>query len=261
MSLSIPFEVQSPIPLIDGHNPQIVNKDNFNVISKIERPAIKAENNILTLETEDISLEFDLATYGSLIQMKNLQTLQEFHFHNLDYPFWIVELLDYSQLYSSNAELFNYTITDLTTELYYQFSYEGELLEVFLRVQIDSPHSGINLKLETFGSSTIPGIKRVYLPIISDVTQWALTQGNEQIAIPEREGWLITDAITTINSHGFVRNYPGTLSMQFLVLSEPKVGGFVLSARDNSSRHKGISLYSGVHIDWFHYSDQLLPGR
>jgi hypothetical protein len=235
-----------------------VNNDAFKIKPKVIKQLITVTNNIMTLETKNILLEFDLSTYGTLIQLKNLQTLQQFHFHNFDHPFWIIELIDGSQFSSSTTQFFDYFVIDLKAELYYQFNYESEVLEVVLTLQIDTPHPGINLKLETSGSSAIPGIKLVYLPIISDVTQWALTQGKEQIAVPEREGWLITDAITTLNNHWFARDYPGTLSMQFIILAEPKVGGFVISSRDNSSRHKGVSLYSGIHIDWYHYSDNMV---
>jgi hypothetical protein len=227
-------------------------------MTKTNGPSMQIINEILTLETDSILLKFDLATYGSLVQLKNLQTYQEVSFHNLDHPFWFIEFLDYSSIFPSDAEVFTYTYSATMAVLNYQFSLGSDLLNVYLTLQLDFPHSGINCKLETSGPSSLLGIRRVYLPMISDVSHWALTPDTEQIAVPEREGWLITDAIDTLTQRAFVRDYPGTLSMQFLVLAEPEVGGFVLSARDSASRHKGISLYSGVHLDFFHYSDNMV---
>lgn len=223
-----------------------------------DRPAIKLENNLVTLETQKILITFDLSTYGSLVRIKNHLTNQEFQFQNLNHPFWTIDLLDYLQIEPTNPETFDYEINESTMIFRYQLAYASELIDVILTIQIDRPHLGINLKLETSGLSNLPGIRGIYLPMIHDVTQWALTKGDEQIAIPEREGWLITDAINTINSRSFVRSYPGTLSMQFLVLSEPEVGGFVISALDMNSRHKEITLHSGVDLNWYHYSDNMV---
>ncbi|MHA2388942.1 MAG: DUF6259 domain-containing protein [Candidatus Hodarchaeales archaeon] len=228
------------------------------VAIKTNPPSMQIIDDILTLTTDSLLLEFDLSTFGSLIQMKNLLTLQEISFQTVNHPFWFIDLLDYSDIYPSDSISFDYSLTETSAVMCYQFSLDSDLLEVNLTIQLNTPHSGINFKLETFGPSTLPGIRRIYLPIISDITHWALTPNTEQVAVPEREGWLITNAIDTLNHDYFVRTYPGTLSMQFLVLAEPKVGGFVISALDNTSRHKGISLYSGVHLDFFHYSDNMV---
>ncbi len=247
-------------PLVFSTDPNVESSLEFTASTSLQTtfPRLQVFNDILTLQTANLMLKFDLTTYGSLTYMKNLLTNQQVTFHTTNHPFWRIELLEHSSIGPSDAIYFDYTYTQTSTLLYYQFSIDGDLLEVFLTIQLDSPHVGINFKLETIGPPTLPGIYQVYLPIIDDISRWALIPGAEELAVPEREGWLIKDAINTLNSHWFGRDYPGTLSMQFLVLEEPEVGGFVLSARDSASRHKGITLHSGVHIDFHHYSNNMV---
>lgn len=220
---------------------------------------VQISNGILYLESERIRLGLDLASKGSIHNILNKQTHQYFQFANQSpRSFWSILLLTYNWYSAESSSTFRYSTTTNSAVLNYSISLSEGLMNVSVFFQVNEPHPGINCRMSIECLNTFPGIYKVFLPYLNDLTGWALSEP-EEIALADREGWLMTDAIQTLQTSYFGAEYPGTLSMQFFVLSEPNVGGFVISARDPKSNSKGIELYSNPNtmITWYHYSDNL----
>ncbi|MFX1272864.1 MAG: DUF6259 domain-containing protein, partial [Promethearchaeota archaeon] len=177
-------------------------------------------------------------------------------------PFWKIILMEWEEKLAEDSTSFEYMIDSVGATFVYSMPMAIGMMNATLRLQIDDPYPGLNFKINVDCLDSHPGIRQVYLPYIGGIAGWG-GSGNEEVAIPEREGWLITDAIKSIRNQGFSEAYPGTLSMQFLVLSAPDRGGFVVSAFDSKSRHKGIGLAADhwdmqtIRMDWWHFSDNM----
>ncbi|UCE13404.1 MAG: hypothetical protein JSV04_14625, partial [Candidatus Heimdallarchaeota archaeon] len=231
-------------------------QNNFSSESMVE---VQIIDEILYLESERIRLGLNLASKGSIHSIVNKQTHQHFHFANQSTRyFWSIFLLSYDWYSAESSTSFAYSTTINSAVLNYSISLGEGLMNVSVFFQVNDPHPGINCRMSIECLNTFPGIYKVFLPYLNDLMGWALS-GQEEIALADREGWLMTEAMQTLQTSYFGAEYPGTLSMQFLVLSEPDVGGFVISARDPESNSKGIELYSDTNavITWYHYSDNL----
>lgn len=229
----------------------------------LAQATVEVEGDILIMEGASIRATFDLPSLGNLISVKNTLTGQSLEFlGEPSQPFWKITLMERVLKQADDSTSFEYTIDSVGATFAYSIPMAIGMMNATLRLQIDDPHPGLNFNINVVCLESHPGITNVYLPYIEDLAGWG-GFGNEEIAIPEREGWLITNAIESILNDGFGRDYPGTLSMQFLVLSAPDRGGFVVSAFDSKSRHKRIGLYEDhwdtktIRMDWRHFSDNM----
>jgi hypothetical protein len=229
----------------------------------LAQATVEVDGDVLIMDGASVRVRFDLSSRGNLISVENTITGQSLEFlGEPSQPFWMIVLMEWEQKLADDSTSFEYTIDSVGATFAYSIPMAIGMMNATLRLQIDDPHPGFNFNINLDCLESHPGVRQVYLPYIGGLAGWG-GSGNEEIAIPEREGWLITDAIESIQNHGFGRAYPGTLSMQFLVLSAPDRGGFVVSALDSKSRHKGIGLCADygdmqtIRMDWWHFSDNM----
>ncbi|MHA2210244.1 MAG: DUF6259 domain-containing protein [Candidatus Thorarchaeota archaeon] len=232
-------------------------------VGTLAQATVEVDGDVLIMEGTSIRVRFDLASRGNLISVKNIITGQSLEFlGEPSQPFWMIVLMEWEQKLADDSTSFEYMIDSVGATFAYSIPMAIGMMNATLRLQIDDPYPGLNFNINVDCLESHSGLRQVYLPYMGGLAGWG-GFGNEEIAIPEREGWLITDAIESIQNHGFARSYPGTLSMQFLVLSAPDRGGFVVSAFDSKSRHKGIGLdrdyvnMQAIRMDWWHFSDNM----
>ncbi len=205
---------------------------------------IDVDGDSLVLNSTTIEMILDLGNKGSISSIKNILTSKEIELDSEEIGYlWSFELIDgrwYDSSWSSN---FVYSIISSSkVELEYQVLIDSEYMNVILTIQLDEPQIGVNFNINITSSENHPGISKATVPHISGIKGWGRDPSIEQIAFPDRTGWLVENAINSILDYEFYREYPGTMSMQFIVLVEPKVGGFVLSSYDSSSRHKEFGI-------------------
>ncbi|MFX0001452.1 MAG: DUF6259 domain-containing protein [Candidatus Hermodarchaeota archaeon] len=225
---------------ISAININLKNQVNDPNINSTHNNGIKMNNGSLIIQSNNTKLVLDLNTKGTIISIENLITSQNFNFDPDSYTsFWSIELMDSSRWDSLSSSSFIYNIvSSAKVTLEYELPLVQGPMYVLITIQVDTPHPGINMNINVIANENHTGISWVNLPHISAIKGWSITSNQEEIAVPDREGWLIKDAISSILDYGFYREYPGTLSMQFLIFVEPNIGGFMLSSLDSNSRHK-----------------------
>ncbi|MFX0113792.1 MAG: DUF6259 domain-containing protein [Candidatus Hodarchaeota archaeon] len=233
-----------------GYSPSL--QSNFSQITQ--------EDHFVYVETDRLTITFDLAADGYISNITNSQTQQQLLLSSqYNRQIWLIEFLDDSWYSNLDALGFTYVLEETKMVFSYTFGKLGHDIVVQITYQLNDPHAGLNSKISVTCSdlddpSAIPGIRRVFFPYFAALQHWATNDDMERIIIPEREGWMFTEPFTTFTTEGYGSTYPGTLSMQFCVLAEPDAGGFVISARDSRSQYKGIEIgpaIDGLMLNWF----------
>jgi hypothetical protein len=222
--------------------------------NNLVKQQVVIDGDSLILNSSTIEMVLDLDKSGSISFIRNVLTSKEIELDQESIgPLWSFELIDFRYYDTYSSSTFDYTIVNSKkVELEYQILIDSELMIVLVTIQLDEPHVGINFNINITSSESHPGISRATIPHITAVKGWARNSSIEQIAFPDRTGWLVQDSINSILDYGFYREYPGTMSMQFFVLVEPKIGGFVLSSYDSRSRHKEFV------IDGYNWGDRTI---
>jgi len=230
--------------MIPSKNYNLQHQLNDNLRYATYSRGITVEDGSLIIQSNNTRLILDLNTKGVIISIENLLTSQQFKLDSdSSTSFWSIELMDSSRWDSLSSSSFIYNIASSEKViLEYELPLVQGPMHVLITIQVDTPHSGINMNINVTANENHPGISLVNLPYISGIKGWTITSNQEEIAVPDREGWLIKDAISSILNYGFYRQYPGTLSMQFIIFVEPNVGGFLLSSLDSNSRHKNFKI-------------------
>ena len=218
---------------------------------------------ILNSSTIEMKIEFDSGSYISSI--RNSLTSKEIKLELENYySFWNFMLLDGRSFNANSASSYDCSIISSTkAEIEYQVLVDSEYMQVVITFQVDEPHPGVNFKMEIIASENHPSIANATLPIIAGIKGWGDNPGSEQVAIPELSGYLIENAVENILEYSFYSEYPGLMSMQFMVLLETNVGGFVISTLDARSRHKCFAIENDgtdrdlIHLVILHSADNM----
>ncbi len=225
---------------------------------------VNIEGDHLALSTETTQVTFALDEKGRLAGLQNTLTQQELNLTNhARNCLWMMET-DEGLLSSCDAQAFSYRLASQPDSTTIHMNWRLDQIQVEAKIAPDQSTRGFNFWIEA-SSQDETTIKRVFFPYIGGVIGVGESPHDDLIALPEREGYMIQEVRDSLLAQGRGFTYPGTLSMQFLLLYEQGKGGFYLATHDPQSNFKGIELLpdsqESYKLNYFHYPQRIAPGN